>query len=92
MKLRIKCELLGCCQEQNFPCCFRCGEDLYADFIEHGRLDTLFRLYWRVRDFVESFGPRKCAECGRKITGSGFQDYGDIYFCNEQCSSNWIPF
>lgn len=44
---RIKCWLLAC---DGSPYCERCGTDLYdPDYIQYGKLDWLFRLYWNIR-------------------------------------------
>lgn len=90
MLTRPRCVLLGCCVEQDIPCCHFCGADIYENFIESGRLYPLFLLYWRTCRFIRELSPiTRCQECGKRIV------LGRPYtkdFCSEECRDNWLPF
>lgn len=84
---RATCALIGC-NLGNDPECQRCGAYLYGgDFIECGKLDPLFRLYWRVRHLIRKIGPRRCEQCGKKFR-RGYSEY----ICSPECFDNWLPF
>lgn len=87
--LRLTCRLKSC---DGSPYCERCGTDLYdPDYIQIGKLDPLFRLYWRVRKplrrLLRTIGPKRCDHCGKKYV-KGY----DEYLCSEECHDNWLPF
>lgn len=83
---RTVCILIGCVLG-NDPCCDRCGAGLYEEYIEVGKLYPLFQMYWRVRGFIRSLGPRTCQHCGKKYRG-GY----DEYMCSAKCFDEWLPF
>lgn len=87
---RPRCLLLGCVLGEHDPCCYYCGEGLYEDFIQTGKLDPLFGFCWRARQFIRGLSPiTHCDECGKRIY------FGRPYakdFCSEACHDNWLPF
>ena len=86
MRPRIRCNLLGCATDAN--ACARCGTDLYdGDFVQIGRLDFVFRAYWRVRRVAWKFTGRRCAVCSKR-----FWRRGDDWTCSDKCFSDWLPF
>lgn len=87
--MRLRCSLFGCITGK-FPCCDRCGADIYGNFIERGWLSPLFTAWWRLRrKFTRGpfFGRRKCIQCG-KWYWLGYDDG----LCSEECHDVWLPF
>ena len=82
---RLLCRLLGCSCDPDFPCCNRCGTDLYDDYLERGWLDPLFRLWCCLRSWT---WPR-CTQCGRSLL---FRRRVSDEFCSKQCHDKWLPF
>lgn len=83
---RIKCRLVGCYTDE-YPCCERCGEDLYEGFISYGKLEPLFRLYWRMYRAIRLYRERTCDCCGKK-----FRSRRTVDVCSDECHENWLPF
>jgi hypothetical protein len=85
--MRLRCHLLGCAVD-DYACCGYCFAGLYdIDFIQTGKLEPLFRLYWRIRNVLRKLGPKRCDQCGKKYV-RGY----DEYLCSEECHDNWLPF
>jgi len=85
MNKRPRCELFGCVCAEDYPACHRCGADLYEDFIQEGRLEFLFRAYWRAQKFVWRVTGKKCEVCQRRFWGRG-------RVCSDECFEKWLPF
>lgn len=83
---RAICFMVGCVGGD--PVCHRCDTDLYdPDFIQYGKLQPLFRLYWRIRQAIRGLAPRHCDVCGKKYR-RGYS----THTCSEACFENWLPF
>jgi hypothetical protein len=86
--VNLRCELLGCAQDEDVPACHYCSAHIYdGDYVQYGRLEPVFRLYWRVRRAIRKLGPKHCAQCGKKFV-RGY----DNELCSEACHDNWLPF
>lgn len=85
--IRARCQLLGCEVSRHIPACGNCGAGLYDDFVQYGKLDPIFRFYWRTINALRKLGPRKCKQCGKKYR-RGYNEY----LCSEECHDNWLPF
>lgn len=73
---RAKCWLRAC---DGSPFCERCGTDLYdPDYFQHGKLDPLFLLYWRVRRLWTE--RKQCREFGCVLPRGHEGDHDDIPF------------
>lgn len=84
---RIRCYLLGCVTDTN-PGCVRCNADLYDfEFVQIGKLEPLFNLYWGTIRALRRLGPKRCAECRKKF----WRGYDD-QLCSEECFNEWLPF
>lgn len=87
MRPRITCRLLGCVIAEEYPGCHRCQSAIYdVDFVQIGRLDFVFRAYWRTRKFVQKFTGKRCAVCNKRFWR------GDDWTCSDKCFSDWLPF
>jgi len=85
---RIACHLLGCIEAEQYPGCYRCDHGIYdAEYVQYGKLEPLFRLYWWARGVIRKLGPKKCQQCGKK-----YRHGYDEYLCSEECHENWLPF
>lgn len=92
--MRILCELFGCREAEDAPCCVRCGEPAIPEyggqFIEHGRLSPL-TVQWRlavlaIKDWLH---PPVCEVCGKHLTKE--QKYLGV--CDDPvCETEWFPF
>lgn len=86
-KVRLKCLFWGCATSEDVPECRRCGVYIYDDFIEHGKLEWLNRVRWRLVGFFRLFMRKTCDECGRKF----WFGYA-TNLCSEACHDEWLPF
>lgn len=85
---RPRCVLIGCLEADTYPGCVRCSAHIYEDFVQYGKLEPLFRFYWRVRHALRLLKPiKRCDQCGKKYV-KGY----DEYLCSEKCHDNWLPF
>lgn len=91
-QVRIVCRLVGC-DPDKFPCCKRCGTDLYApEFIQSGWLEPYFWLRHRLWYWRRScpWLPKHCAVCHKRyFRGPAIVSH---YVCSEECYEDWIPF
>lgn len=88
---RLRCHLLGCVCDSD-PGCHRCGAGLYdADFVQFGRLDFVFRAYYRALRFVRRFTGRRCDVCDRWYWPLR-QGFPDEWTCSRECADEWLPF
>jgi hypothetical protein len=87
MALRLSCRWLGCCVG-DFPCCERCGADLYdanPGFIENGWWPWLTTPLLRLRNRLPA---TRCQQCGRRLWLRRVSET----FCSHQCHDAWLPF
>lgn len=94
MLKRFRCRLVGCCEHEQAPACFRCGTCIYdPDYVEYGRawLSPVRNLLASLRYWVgRRVMVQRCCSCGKRLWPWSHRVHGD--HCTEECFDKWIPF
>ena len=92
--MRIVCQLFGCgdADIEEYSVCKCCGAHLYSDdWIQHGVLDFLWVIKWKIQGWVLNVKTRllgsQCEVCGKRYRASTFTPT-----CSKHCQQRWVPF